>query len=140
MIAEVIANHHLSQRRACGLIGITRRAFGRQPGPDRDHELRQRLRALAEARRCWGSTMLYQMLRRAGLAVNYKRIERLYREGGLSLRRLSREQLPVVGMRHRSGGRQLGAVQEAGGAVHKTPCSVETNHDRDGSAVCRSID
>jgi len=87
MVAEVMANHHLSQRRACGLIGITRRGFGRQPGPDRDHELRQRLRALAEARRRWGSPMLYQMLRREGLAVNHKRIERLYREEGLSLRR-----------------------------------------------------
>ena len=87
MIAEVMASHHLSQRRACGLIGITRRAFGRSPGPDRDHQLRQRLRALAEARRRWGCPMLYRVMRRAGLVVNHKRIERLYREEGLSLRR-----------------------------------------------------
>jgi len=87
MVAEVMASHHLSQRRACGLIGITRRGFGRRPGPDRAHELRQRLRALAEARRRWGCPMLYRVLRREGLEVNHKRIERLYREEGLSLRR-----------------------------------------------------
>ncbi len=48
MVAEVMAQHHLSQRRACGLIGITRRAFRDHPRPDRDQQLRQRLRAMAE--------------------------------------------------------------------------------------------
>jgi putative transposase len=46
MVTEVMAQHPLSQRRACGLIGITRRAFRDQPGPDRDQQLRQRLRAV----------------------------------------------------------------------------------------------
>ena len=87
MVTEVIAQHHLSQRRACGLIGITRRAFRREPGPDCDRGLRQRLRALAELHHRWGSPMLHRMLRREGLVANHKRIERLYREEGLSLRR-----------------------------------------------------
>jgi putative transposase len=87
MVAKVIASDHLSQRRACGLIGITRRGFHQRPGPDRDGELRQRLRALAEARRRWGCPMLYRVMRRAGIMVNHKRVERLYREEGLSLRR-----------------------------------------------------
>ena len=82
-----MASHHLSQRRACGLLGITRRAFGHQPGPDRDHGLRQRLRVLAETHRRWGCPMLHRVLRREGALVNHKRIERLYREEGLSLRR-----------------------------------------------------
>ena len=34
MVAEVMSSHRLSQRRACGLIGITRRSFGRVPGED----------------------------------------------------------------------------------------------------------
>jgi transposase InsO family protein len=34
--------------------------------------------------------MLYLMLRREGWAVNHKRIERLYREEGLSLRKRRR--------------------------------------------------
>jgi hypothetical protein len=43
--------HALSQRRACELIGITRRGFQRAPAPDRNLQLRQRLRELAEQRR-----------------------------------------------------------------------------------------
>jgi putative transposase len=46
MVAQVIAAHGLSQRRACGLSEITRHRFRRAPTPDRNQELRQRLRAL----------------------------------------------------------------------------------------------
>jgi putative transposase len=42
---------------------------------------------LAEERRRWGCPLLYQMLRREGLKANHKRVERLYREEGLALRR-----------------------------------------------------
>ena len=90
MVAEVMALHHLSQRRACGLIGITRRGFRHTPPADRNQQLRQRLRALAEERRRWGCPLLYQVLRREGWVVNHKRVERLYREEGLSLRRRRR--------------------------------------------------
>jgi putative transposase len=90
MVAEVIATHGLSQRRACGLFEITRRSFRREPKPDRNEQLRARLRALAEERRRWGCPMLYQVLRREGWRINHKRVERLYREEGLSLRRRRR--------------------------------------------------
>jgi putative transposase len=90
MVAEVMSVHHLSQRRACGLIGITRRSLRREPAEDRNQELRQRLRALAEERRRWGCPMLYRVIRREGFKVNHKRVERLYREEGLSLRRRRR--------------------------------------------------
>ena len=87
MVAEVMTIHELSQRRACGLIGITRRGLKCAPAEDRNRELRQRLRELAEERRRWGCPLLYLMLRREGWQVNHKRVERLYREEGLSLRR-----------------------------------------------------
>jgi putative transposase len=90
MVAEVMTSHGLSQRRACGLIGITRRTFRRAPGKDRHRLLRQRLRELAEERRRWGCPMLYLMLRREGFKANHKRVARLYREEGLSLRRRRR--------------------------------------------------
>jgi hypothetical protein len=69
MVAEVIAMHGLSQRRACGLIEITPRSIRRAPGPDPNQELRERLRALAEERRRWGCPMLYQLIRREGWRV-----------------------------------------------------------------------
>jgi putative transposase len=58
------------------------------PAEDRNLGLRQRLRELAEQRRRWGCPMLYLLLRREGWRANHKRVERLYREEGLSLRRL----------------------------------------------------
>jgi putative transposase len=90
MVAEVMTTHALSQRRACGLIGITRRSLRRAPAEDRNDELRQRLRELAEERRRWGCPMLYLMLRREGWRANHKRVERLYHQEGLSLRRRRR--------------------------------------------------
>jgi hypothetical protein len=46
MVAELMARHDLSQRRACGPIGITRRALAYKAGEDRNDELRQWLRTL----------------------------------------------------------------------------------------------
>jgi len=90
MVAEVMTIHALSQRRACELIGNTRRGFQRAPAPDRNLQLRQRLRELAEQRRRWGCPMLYLRLRREGWRANHKRVERRYREEGLCLRRRRR--------------------------------------------------
>ena len=87
MVAAAMAMHGLSQRRACGLIEITRRSFRHAAAADRNRELRERLKALAEERRRWGCPMLYQVIRREGWRVNHMRIERLHREEGLSLRR-----------------------------------------------------
>jgi putative transposase len=89
MVVEVMA-HGLSQHRACGLIEITRRGFMHRPAADCNRESRERLKMLAEERRRWGCPMLYQLIRREGWPVNHKRIERLYREEGLSLRRRRR--------------------------------------------------
>ena len=118
MVAEVMAEHHLSQRRACGLIGITRRVLRRAPAENRNRELRQRLRTLAEERRRWGCPMLYRVTRRAGFKVNDKRIERLYREAGLSLRR----------RRRRKGLSQLRVVRERPQAINHT-WAVDFVHD-----------
>ena len=44
------------------------------------------MKSLAEQRRRFGSPRIYVMLRREGWKVNHKKVERLYREEGLSLR------------------------------------------------------
>ena len=85
-----MTTHGLSQRRACGLIGDHAAQFPAGTGSRSQRELRQRLRALAEERRRWGCPMLYLVIRREGWRVNHKRVERLYREEGLSLRRRRR--------------------------------------------------
>jgi len=76
----------LSERRACSLIGLDRSTHRYQGRVDRNSELRQRLRELAEQRRRFGYRRLHVLLRREGHPVNKKRIQRLYRQEGLSLR------------------------------------------------------
>lgn len=48
---------------------------------------RARLKELASQRRRFGSPRLHVLLRREGKIVNHKRVERIYREEGLSLRK-----------------------------------------------------
>jgi putative transposase len=76
-----------SQRRACGLIGIdpkTYRYASRRPD---DAELRARLKALASERRRFGYRRLHILLKREGIALNHKKLFRLYREERLTVRR-----------------------------------------------------
>lgn len=90
----------LSARRSCRVLGIGRSLLQYTPRPDRNAALRARLKELAEARRRFGSPRLHVLLRREGWVVNHKRVERLYRQEGLSLRRKRRKkaasQLRVV--------------------------------------------
>jgi putative transposase len=55
--------------------------------------LRQRLRELAAERPRFGYRRLHVLLRREGVIVNHKRIERLYREEGLAVRRRTRKRV-----------------------------------------------
>ena len=80
----------LSERRACNLIGIARASHRYQARPDANVGLRKRLRELAEERRRFGYRRLHVLIRREGVQVNRKRVERLYREEHLSLRGLRR--------------------------------------------------
>lgn len=88
--------HTASQRRACMTLGVNRNTVRRQPPPDKDADLRQRLRELAEERRRFGVQRLHVFLRREGLMVNHKRTERVYREEGLSLRLRPSKKRPSV--------------------------------------------
>jgi putative transposase len=60
-------------------------------------EVRQRLRELAALRKRFGYRRLGLLLRREGVLVNHKRVYRLYREEGLSLRRRKRKRLTSEG-------------------------------------------
>jgi putative transposase len=82
----------LSERRACGLIGMNRGSWRYQQKERNDAALRNRLRELAGERPRFGYRRLYRMLRRekengtAKWVVNHKRVYRLYREDGLAMR------------------------------------------------------
>lgn len=80
----------LSERRRCRVLSVSRSLLQYAPRPDRNAVLRARLKELAEARRRFGSPRLHVLLKREGWTVNHKRVERLYRQEGLSLRRKRR--------------------------------------------------
>jgi putative transposase len=90
-----------SQRQACRLVGTARSTvrYRRRRGKD-DTALRTRLRELAAQRPRFGYRRRHVLLRREGIVVNHKRIERLYREEGLAVRRRTRKSLTRIRRGH----------------------------------------
>ena len=83
----------VSERRACGLVGISRSSARYTARRSGDQELRERLRQLAAERRRFGYRRLHVMLLREGQMVNHKRVYRVYREEGLTVRKRSRKRV-----------------------------------------------
>src|SRR5947199_646661 len=77
----------MSERRACRVIGTDRASVRYRAVRPEDGALRERLKALAQQRRRFGYRRLYVLLRREGQLVNKKRVQRLYREERLTVRR-----------------------------------------------------
>ena len=77
----------LSERHACKLLEVDRTSYRYEPQPDRNVGLRQELIELAKQRPRYGCRRLLALLERRGWAVNHKRLERLYREEHLAVRR-----------------------------------------------------
>ena len=76
-----------SQRRACGLVHIDPRVYQYRSIRSDDAALQSRLRDLAAERRHFGYRRLPLPLERESLAVNWKKLYRLYREEGLIVRK-----------------------------------------------------
>lgn len=85
----------LSERRALSVIRMSPSAYRYTPGPDRNVELRAEILALAHRHRRYGVGMIYLKLRQAKRLVNYKRVERLYQEAKLQVRRRKRKKVPI---------------------------------------------
>lgn len=86
-VAHLLSVHEMSERRACHVVGADRTMIRyRSRRPD-DTVLRERLLVLAGERKRFGYRRLHVLLRQEGHVVNRKRIERLYREERLTVRR-----------------------------------------------------
>ena len=94
MVQRVQAYYGLSERRACRLVGIGRSTLRYCLRPRTDEAyVRQRLRELAAVRPRFGYRRLHVLLRREGVIINHKRVERIYREEGLAVRRRRRKRV-----------------------------------------------
>jgi putative transposase len=76
-----------NQRRACALARIDPRVYRRGSTRPADAELRERLKELLSERRRFGYRLLHLLLGREGWKVNWKKLYRIYREEGLSVRK-----------------------------------------------------
>ena len=92
----------MSERQACKLVDLPRSVKRYRKQPDHNMDLRQALIAMAQSFPRVGYRQLYDRLSRRGWVVNHKRIERLYAEAGLALRRKRRtskvvyERVPIA--------------------------------------------
>jgi putative transposase len=90
----------LSERRACGLVGIARGSVRYERRERDDRALRSLMKALAAKRPRFGYRRLHVLLRREKKEdgtmrwqVNHKHVYRLYREEGLAMRRKAKKRL-----------------------------------------------
>lgn len=79
----------LSERLACGLVGLARSSFRYPPQPPAadEEQLRSEIVRLAQGHRRYGYRRITALLRRQGHAVNAKRVWRIWKSAGLSLPR-----------------------------------------------------
>jgi len=74
VVGHLQDTYGISQRRACRLVPISRKAVNYLPTrPVQDAELVKRLKALAEQYPRYGYLMLHAFLRREDLVINKKR-------------------------------------------------------------------
>jgi putative transposase len=83
----------VTERQALQIVRMSASALRYQPAPDRNVELREAILALAHRHRRYGAEMIYLKLRQRGLRVNHKRVENIYTELRLQVRRRKRKKI-----------------------------------------------
>jgi len=86
----------LSERQALRVVGMSASAYRYQPAADRNCALKDKIIALAQRHRRYGAGMIYLKLRQAGEVVNHKRVDRLYAQAGLQVKRRKRKKIPLA--------------------------------------------
>lgn len=95
-LVRYMVSRGLSERRALRAIDMSPSAYRYQPAADRNCVLKEKIITLAQRHRRYGAGMIYLKLRQAGEIVNHKRVDRLYAEAGLQVRRRKRKKIPVA--------------------------------------------
>nr|WP_087497292.1 IS3 family transposase [Curvibacter sp. AEP1-3] len=90
-----MVSHGLSERRSLRVVGMSASAYRYEPAQDRNGALKERIIALAQRHRRYGAGMIYLKLRQAGELVNHKRVDRLYAEAGLQVKKRKRKKIPL---------------------------------------------
>ncbi len=95
-VVREMVTRGLSERGALRVMRMSAAALRYVPAPDRNAALRARIVALAHRHRRYGAGMILLKLRQAGERANHKRVDRLYTEARLQVRRRRRKKIPVA--------------------------------------------
>jgi putative transposase len=85
-VHQVQEAHGVSERRSCAALGVGRSSIRYRSTKSDQAPLRMRICDLVKSRVRYGYFRIYILLRREGWRVNHKRVHRLSRDEGLSLR------------------------------------------------------
>ena len=92
----MIEQHHLSERHACRLVGLSRDSYRHPPQPSEvNARLSEQIRQTALVRRRFGYRRIHDMLREQFPGVNHKRIYRLYRQANLTVKKRRKAKRPA---------------------------------------------
>ena len=94
-LVRYLSGRGLSERRSLRIARISASALRYQPQPDRNVELRGEVVRLAHRHKRYGAAMIHLKLRQSGWCINHKRVERLYAQSGLQVRRRKRKKVPA---------------------------------------------
>ncbi len=84
----MIEQHHLSERRACRLVGLSRDSYRNPPVVDEaTQQLSAKIVEIAQVRRRFGYRRIHDLLRPQFPGVNHKRVYRLYSQAQLAVRK-----------------------------------------------------
>jgi putative transposase len=84
----MIEQHHLSERRACRLVGLSRDSYRNPPVVDEaTQQLSAKIVEIAQVRRRFGYRRIHDLLRPEFPGVNHKRVYRLYSQAQLAVRK-----------------------------------------------------
>lgn len=86
LVEYVQAAYDVSERRGCAVLVCARSVQRYQSVREPCTELRMRIKDLTASRVTWGYRRVHVLLVREGWAVNAKKVYRIYREEGLSMR------------------------------------------------------
>ncbi len=86
-VTHLQRHHEVSELWACKLLDADRSLVRYRSKRPKDEDVRQRLRVLSNERKRFGYRRLHILLEREGFHLNHKKVRRLYREEGLSVRK-----------------------------------------------------
>ena len=86
----------ITERHALRMVAMSASSLRYPPAPDRNIALRARIVTLAHRYRRYGAGMIYLKLRQQGEVVNHKRVDRLYAEEKLQIKRRQRKKVPIA--------------------------------------------